>query len=234
VEYLGGRRSIFDPFGGPMNGQTARLELAEQILSSCKISRIVETGTYRGTTTVWFAKFGLPVMTVEVNPQFAEFSRLRLKKFSNVEVRHEHSIAALGRLAAKTHERNAVTFFYLDAHWAEDLPLREEVEIITENFPKAVIMIDDFEVPDDPGYGFDDYGRGQRLSLDLLSQSKAPTLAVYFPSATSDRETGEKRGSVTVTVDPGLAVSLDRLPSLRRWIHLPASDRAEGGLVRGD
>ena len=43
-------------------------------------------------------------------------------------------------------DRTVPTLFYLDAHWLEHLPLREEVELITANFPRAVIVIDDFEV----------------------------------------------------------------------------------------
>ena len=44
--------------------------------------------------------------------------------------------------------------------------MREEVELAIANFSKAVLMIDDFNVPDDPGYRFDDYGPGKRLDID--------------------------------------------------------------------
>jgi hypothetical protein len=54
-------------------------------------------------------------------------------------------------------------FFHLDAHWEGDLPLQEEIEIILGRFPNFLIMIDDFRVPGDSGYGFDDYGRGKML-----------------------------------------------------------------------
>ena len=52
-------------------------------------------------------------------------------------------------------------FFYLDAHDSGDLPLREELEIIFENWSDAVVMIDDFMVPHDSGYGYGDYGVGK-------------------------------------------------------------------------
>ncbi len=53
--------------------------------------------------------------------------------------------------------------FYLDAHWNEDLPLAEEARLIVEQAPLAVVMIDDFCVPFDPG-----------LQLGRLRAGQAP------------------------------------------------------------
>jgi hypothetical protein len=90
-----------------------------------------------------------------------------------------------------------------------------------------VIVVDDFQVPDDPGYGFDDYGFGKRLSLEYLLQAAAPSIAIFFPRARSESETGARRGSVTLTTNVELEEVLDRLPALRRWTQdggsLPAS-----------
>ena len=35
-----------------MNSQSARCALAKQIIKDCKIARIIETGTFFGTTTI--------------------------------------------------------------------------------------------------------------------------------------------------------------------------------------
>ena len=48
--------------------------------------------------------------------------------------------------AAKT------VFFYLDAHWYDDLPLAEEMDLIGSYWKNYVILIDDFQVPDDRNY----------------------------------------------------------------------------------
>ena len=74
------------------------------------------------------------------------------------------------------------TLFYLDAHWEDRLPLREEAELAVGSFSKAVLMIDDFEVPGDPSYAFDDYGPGKRLCLDYLLSANLPPVSIYFPS----------------------------------------------------
>jgi len=160
-----------------MNGQTERVELVKQLIVQCGILRIVETGTFTANTTVWVATFGLPVTTVEINPRYFGFSRARLRQHDNVVAYEGNSIDFLRSLIAEPIDHTAPTLFYLDAHWLDYLPLREEIELITANFSSAVVVIDDFQVPDDPGYGFDDYGSDKRLSIDYLLQATTPPLA---------------------------------------------------------
>ena len=45
----------------------------------------------------------------------------------------------------------------MDAHWGEELPLKKEVEQITNNYLNYLICIDDFAVPNDNSWGFDSY-----------------------------------------------------------------------------
>jgi hypothetical protein len=68
--------------------------LAKQIIKDCEITRIIETGTFFGTTTEFFATFGLPVVTVELNPAHAAQSRERLKTLKNVRLLEMDSISA--------------------------------------------------------------------------------------------------------------------------------------------
>jgi hypothetical protein len=204
---------------GPMNGQSARIALTKGIIERCKIVRVVETGTYLGTTTEFFASFGLHVITVEINPILATRSRERLKIWKNIELYESDSIQVLKKLIQESDNRSEPTLFYLDAHWEHHLPLREEAELTTANFSKAVLMIDDFNVPDDPGYGFDDYGPGKRLDVSYLRAANLPNLALYFPSTSSSREDGHRRGCVVATANPELAAILDGVVLLRRWIE---------------
>jgi hypothetical protein len=201
----------------PMNSQVARTEPARQLIRQCGIARVVETGTYRGTTTEFFAQFGVPVTTIEKDPDYVLLARARLDKYKNVDLGEVDSVIALRALAQKLTDRAAPTLFYLDTHRQEQLPLREEAELALANFPKAVLMVDDFEVPDDPGYGFDDYGPGKRLCLGYLQQAKLPPVYIYFPATPSQRETGARRGCVVITADAGLAAILDANALLRRW-----------------
>ena len=52
--------------------------------------------------------------------------------------------------------------FYLDAHSDDDYPLQDEIKYIVENYKNFILLIDDFQVPEDDGYGYDSY-RGKKI-----------------------------------------------------------------------
>ena len=94
---------------------------------------------------------------------------------------------------------NQELFFYLDAHWHEDLPLHEELKIICEGWLKSnwIILIDDFCVPDDCGYNFPSYGRNKTLNYDYLKDLvELHKLNVFYPTIQSSEETGNKSGHI--------------------------------------
>src|SRR5206468_11787016 len=75
---------------------------------------------------------------------------------------------------------------YLDAHWNADLPLAEEIDIIFSRCPSAVVMIDDFQVPSDAGYGYDNYGPGKALVSGYIRPAiSAHQLQAFYPSTPS-------------------------------------------------
>lgn len=106
-------------------------------------------------------------------------------------------------------------FFYLDAHWQDDVPLAEELELIAASWSDPVIMIDDFQVPDDQGYGFDSYRNGLSLTLDYLPLAKLPPLRLFWPGAAASEETGHRRGCVVLAPPGAAAERLAAQPALR-------------------
>jgi hypothetical protein len=215
IEYRIGRHKTFYPFGGPMNGQTARLEMVRSIIESCEIEQIIETGTYRGTTTEWFSQFGIPVFSAELQSRFASFAQNRMAARSNVHVENIDSVAALERWSQASDVVSKRTLFYLDAHWERYLPLRKELEIISRKFSSWTAVIDDFKVPEDAGYGFDDYGAGRILDMDYIRQCKINDVMAFFPNVRSEWETGAKRGCVVLTANKDLAEKCRALPLLQ-------------------
>ena len=206
--------------GEALNGQQGRRAIVRDVIARCAVLQIVETGTYRGATTEWLTQFGLPVHTVEINWRFWTFSRLRLRNNPLVYQAYGDSVVFLRDFADRPQNRIA-TLFYLDAHWREHLPLAEELKIIQSQYSSAVVVIDDFSVPDDPGYGFDDYGPGRRLTADYIADVLAGGFAAYSPRISSSEETGGRRGSVVLcTAD--MAAKLDTVPTLRPLVT-PAS-----------
>ena len=209
------RPSFRSPTGGPLNGQTERQRIVKQIFEKVPVDAIVETGTYRGSSAKYFTQhFRVPLYTVEMHPRYFAYSRLRLRVNRLVHVRQGDSREFLRALAREAGVPKRLVFFYLDAHWGKELPLREEVSIITEAWSDIVILIDDFQVPDDPGYGFDDYGEGFRLTAEYLAPDTWSAYVALYPAATSAEETGRKRGCI-VLVSKGLEHLVPDLTLLR-------------------
>jgi len=172
---------------GPFNGQSARQVLFVEIAVKTQPRAVVETGTARGSTTEFFSRTGLPVFTIELQPRYYGFARARFWRQRNVKSLRGDSREALRRLfAGPLHALCSCTiFFYLDAHghMNGDLPLAEELDIVFNQCPPAVVMIDDFEVPTDPGYGYDDYGPGKALVAAYIRPAiAAHELRAFYPS----------------------------------------------------
>jgi hypothetical protein len=173
---------------GPFNGQTVRQALFVDILTKTGPNAIVETGTFLGATTEYMSQAGLPVFTIEAHPRNYGFACARFWRKRNVKLLYGDSRPHLHKLfnGALHHPAGATIFFYLDAHWNDDLPLAEEIDIIFSYCPMAVIMIDDFEVPSDAGYGFDDYGPGKALVADYIKPAVLThQLQAFYPSTPS-------------------------------------------------
>lgn len=190
---------IKNSWGGPFNGQSFRTRIFFDILHSQSINSIVETGTYRGTTTALFAATSLPVYTVEENLRFLSYAKMRFfLNQDNVTLFNNDSRAFLRELSSRENMDRENVFFYLDAHWGDDLPLREEIELIFSNWKNPIVMIDDFCVPGSE-YGYDDYGSGKVLNMGYLEQAiNDNNLSAFFPKAKSSEETGKKRGCIVL------------------------------------
>jgi predicted O-methyltransferase YrrM len=210
------RNYMNTPFYGPFNGQQLRQQIFVQLLETVRPLAIFETGTFRGTTTDFMARATTAhIFTCEVDANYFRFAAARFRDVPNVTVANLDSRSFLKRYVPLFARRDVACLCYLDAHWdKDDLPLLEELHILFEHVPRAVIMIDDFEVWDDPGYAFDDYGPAGRLSLPYLAPLTPYAPRYFFPIG-SEHETGVRRGSVVLTIDPELAARVARIPQLR-------------------
>jgi hypothetical protein len=122
---------------------------------------------------------------------------MRLRRFRNVELRLGDSRIETRRALEirQSALEGRSLLAYLDAHWNEDLPLVEELDYVFGRCPTAVVMVDDFRVPDDPGYGYDNYGPGKALDQSYVAPAiAAHGLAVLYPVLRSTEETGQRRG----------------------------------------
>ncbi len=216
VDWL--RPSLRAGWGGPLNGQVQRQRIARELFAATPFDLVVETGAFRGNSTEFFAQLsGLPVITIEHNPRYAEYARRRCVYYPGVQVligdsrEHLRSVAPTGE--------GAPVFYYLDAHWGPDLPLREELATIRDAGRPAVVMIDDFQVPDDAGYNYDDYGPGARLAPELLDGLGLDSWLWLVPGARASEESGRNPRGCVVLVHPTLAGSAGTVAALRPLVR---------------
>ena len=208
------RSPPFEGFSDPFNAQKGRLELIRSVQTAFAPDACIETGTFLGHTTRYLAGWGVPVFTVERNPAWYRLAAPSLRRYSNVTLICGDSQEAIPLLADR--ESFARPFVYLDAHLPqrnpsdhlEDHPLSKEFAMIVSAWDEAIIVIDDFLVPGEPGYGYD-IVEGVPLSSELLEPSPGTVLA--YPVISPREETGARRGSAFIGHGPSGRTVLERL-----------------------
>ena len=215
ADYLA--RLVTGRLGQPFNGQRYRQALFEALLNICSFDAIIETGTNRGSTTLYMAqKFSEPIFSIEYMNSYAEFSRIRLKNHSHVDIRVNDSVAGLKALFEEQDFSGKTVFVYLDAHWYDYLPLQDELGLILKSHKEiaSVIMIDDFAVPHDKAYGFDSY-KGGTLNYPYIESSLTPQSNVFFPSTPAEQETGFRQGCAVVSSNRAITSKLAKISLLK-------------------
>ena len=211
------RPSLAAGFGGPFNGQKRRTEAVREIFELVPFESVIETGTYRATTTLFLSQLvNVPVATIEANSRYYHYSRRRLEGESKITLIRGDSATTLSRLATESPWNQGPAFFYLDAHWDRSLPLPAELDAILTGWHDFAILIDDFQVPGDPGYAYDDYGPGKSLELALLTPLANHPAVIYWPAARSTQETGARRGWVLLASDGQVDDMLRPMKTVRR------------------
>lgn len=200
-----------------MNGQYYRATLAFALMDAMGSDAFIETGTLFGETPLLvLQQTSLPVRTCEFLEAHASRAEVVLGRFGNrCNVFHGSSPEFLRRLRASESFRKP--FFYLDAHWEKELPLIDELEIILSGWSRYLILIDDFEVPEDTGFGYDTYN-GQPIGMDMIRPSleRFDGLTVFLPAYGADQETGNQRGWCLIADQETATIVTELAPELVR------------------
>lgn len=167
-----------------LHGDKIHLRLIKKLIRDNNVTSIVETGTFLGYTTELLANEfpHLQIYSSEINKSFYNKARKNLRKYKNVKIYNKTSPEFLQELV-----NNKVLgdrpFFYLDAHWLDEWPLEQELQIISYNLKSAVISIDDFKVEGNRGFVYDRYN-GKECSLELVrpNLNKKKKYNLLFPN----------------------------------------------------
>jgi hypothetical protein len=123
-------------------------ELVLELRNIFLIDAFVETGTFKGETTIWAAKNFKNVFTVENSLILYEEAQKKLSKYPNIKCLFGSSPARLPEII-NTLDKPAI--FWLDAHWCggstygagDECPLLNEISLVIKNNESHIIIIDD-------------------------------------------------------------------------------------------
>ena len=118
------------------------------------LDTVIETGTYHGITTEWFAKNFVNVYTVECNEVYYEKAKEKIGSYPNISSHLQDSPVFLKEVLPLVNDSKTIIF--LDAHWYTN-PVLNELVAIKESGKKPILAIHDFMVPDHPEFGYDIY-----------------------------------------------------------------------------
>jgi len=197
------------------NRETIRAYISWRLHHHFGCTSFIETGTFYGRTTAFVSKvFQTPVFTSEINRTHHIVSKANLLLSKEIDSRLCSSPDLLRELCG-TPRIGENPMFYLDAHWYDYMPLTEELQIISDQCQRAVVLIDDFHQPHEARFLYDEYP-GIRIDLDLVDAAVNPIrddVSIYLPNYSPDLDpTGKGIGFAVVLVGYPEGLPLNRFP----------------------
>jgi hypothetical protein len=165
------------------------------------LTSVVECGSCLGSTTIALSEMFERVYSTEINIEFLNVAHKRFKelKLKNVVTKLCDTGEFLYQLISEWYIDDK-TLIYVDDHWFERCPMKDELKAIALAGIKPVIAIHDFKVPEQDGLGFDSYN-GQDFELGwILSDLNA----IYgqgeweYHYNTEENSAGAKRGIIYI------------------------------------
>jgi len=206
------------------NGQIMRAAFLVWLFESAGCTSFVETGTSYGLTTLAASRmFRRPVFTVElVGSRLLKAKILSLLciaagKGGKITFNKGSSPEWLKKILTGSRV-GSLPMVYLDAHWYDYLPLRDELKICLARGDN-IVVIDDFEITSDPGFGYDQY-KDKKIGIDLIADLlPKDRVEVLLPAYESEHETHDRRGTCVILID----VQLNQIKKKSKASHKFAS-----------
>lgn len=142
---------------GAFNQDTFIQEEFKKLKEKFGLNIAIETGTCYGYTSEFLSTLFKEVRTVEINEEFLTIAKAnRLSALKNVKCNLGSSSNLMSNLLKGCGDD---TMVFLDAHWQNHCPLKEELQAIADTGIEPVIAIHDFKVPNRPDLGYDSIGK---------------------------------------------------------------------------
>ena len=153
------------------HGDPHLLSLVDSL--AAKVSHFIETGTEAGSTVAYVARMypHLTCWTCEADPGTYEKAKENTSNIPNIYYANIESQEWLNAF-----ERDVPALFWLDAHsHGYDCPLGIEVNTILSRWSGGYILMDDFQVPSRPDFGYDWYTTFGKVNWETVAASLTPT-----------------------------------------------------------
>ena len=183
----------------PFNGQVQRIAAISALAKAFEPTIAIETGTYLGSSTPYLAGLSARgAVTIEIDDFAADRAERRFRRNHHtlaIQMLRGDSATTIKQVLSTLEPRTDRILAYLDAHWLDQIPTHAELEALDAWGDSWIAVIDDFHVPDDPGYGHDAYG-DVVIGPGIVPDREH--LQVWVVAAPSDTETGALRGTGVV------------------------------------
>ncbi len=159
----------------------------------------IETGTCLGYTSAFLSTIFKEVRTVEIMEKYLNIAKVnRLNALKNVKCTLGSSADQMDNLLKGCTD---ATMLFLDAHWQNHCPLKDELQAVARLGIEPCIAIHDFQVPNQPQLGFDCIGV-QPFNFEWLKEEfdaiyGEDNYHYYYNS--NETSTQVKRGVIYVT-----------------------------------
>ncbi len=218
------------------HGDTYLLTLVEALAREAQV--FIETGANIGTTLGDVARRYPHLECFSCEPDLTAFQVARDHSMvrKGVHIFQETSQEFMGRLSRDhTAQFGKPLLAWLDAHdYGFEWPLREEIAYLTEKFRHGSILIDDFQVPGKPEFGWDQYD-GRTCSFDYIESAINDKVAyrLYYPSYTEHTSPWHPlRGWGLLQFAPSLAELPELMDPLSEVCEQAAVREGSGGRGR--
>jgi predicted O-methyltransferase YrrM len=155
------------------------------------------------------------VYSCEIDEEHFKIAKRTVGHLHNVHLHHGNSVEFLLSLSTIIYDN--VNFVYLDAHWHDYLPLRDELSILKE-WANTIVMIDDFKVPFDHGFGWDRYDEQREICMQYVD-AVIPDKPIFFPGYSARREGPVARGYCVIPMSNTVGAALEEIKLLRKYVR---------------
>lgn len=158
--------TLFWNLPGQLNAFNADKFVEKEFLKlkdTWNITTAVETGSYMFGTTLWLSDNFDKVYTFEIDDELFNYGQKKISDKKNI---HSYKCNSAEGLANIVNQIDGNTIFFLDAHWYDYCPLKDELEVISKLKHTPIIAIHDFKTP--YGHlGYDSY-KGEDFNIDFI------------------------------------------------------------------